>query len=225
MPMQLDRLTPPSASGKIGSGVQPAAIIQARRPAMRIMTILGSPRKQGNTAKVLEWVEEQFQSDGHEVDHVFVEDFSIRGCRACWSCQSGKIELCAVQDDANGIFERMIAADAVILAAPVFCWGFPGPMKCLVDRAMCLALDFVSTPDYSTRIQGKPLGLVATCGGPEEGNAEIMIRAFQAMAGFLKASTSDHLLVPFCTEPAAIDPGAKTRAVAFAQAFARAAAP
>jgi len=35
---------------------------------MRIMTILGSPRRQGNTAKVLGWIEEQFQADGHEVE-------------------------------------------------------------------------------------------------------------------------------------------------------------
>jgi NAD(P)H-dependent FMN reductase len=35
---------------------------------MRIMTILGSPRRQGNTAKVLGWIEEQFRADGHEAD-------------------------------------------------------------------------------------------------------------------------------------------------------------
>ena len=35
---------------------------------MRIMTILGSPRRQGNTAKVLGWIEEQFRADGHELD-------------------------------------------------------------------------------------------------------------------------------------------------------------
>ena len=41
---------------------------------MRIMTILGSPRRQGNTAKVLGWIEEQFQADGHKVDPANILD-------------------------------------------------------------------------------------------------------------------------------------------------------
>ncbi len=47
---------------------------------MRIMTILGSPRRQGNTAKVLGWIEEQFQAGGHEVDSANILDYRVQGC-------------------------------------------------------------------------------------------------------------------------------------------------
>ena len=90
---------------------------------MRIMTILGSPRRQGNTAKVLGWIEEQFQADGHEVDSANILDYRVQGCGECMACKKGTVELCSIGDDANGLFQRMAAADLVLIAAPVFCWA------------------------------------------------------------------------------------------------------
>jgi hypothetical protein len=81
---------------------------------MRIMTILGSPRRQGNTAKVLGWIEEQFRADGHEVDSVAILDYRVQGCGECMACKKGTVELCSIGDDANGLYRRMVAADLVI---------------------------------------------------------------------------------------------------------------
>ena len=71
---------------------------------MRLMTILGSPRRQGNTAKVLSWVEEHFRSDGWEVDRTDIVDCRVQGCGECMACQKGNVELCSIGDDANGLF-------------------------------------------------------------------------------------------------------------------------
>jgi len=68
---------------------------------MRIMTILGSPRRQGNTAKVLGWIEEQFRADGHEVDRANILDYRVQGCGECMACKKGTIELCSLGDDAD----------------------------------------------------------------------------------------------------------------------------
>ena len=108
---------------------------------MRIMTILGSPRRHGNTAKVLGWIEEQFQADGHEVDSANILDYQVQGCGECMACKKGTVELCSIGDDANGLFRRMVAADLVLIAAPVFCWGFPAQIKGLIDRMFCM-MDF-----------------------------------------------------------------------------------
>ena len=74
---------------------------------MRIVTVLGSPRRHGNTAKALEWVEDQFRADGHEVDHVNILDYNVGGCRECLVCKKGGTELCVVEDDAD----RAVRAD------------------------------------------------------------------------------------------------------------------
>ena len=75
---------------------------------MKIMTVFGSPRAKGNTAKVLEWIEEQLEADGHEVDRANVVDYRVAGCVECYSCKSGDAELCAIDDDANGLYRRMM---------------------------------------------------------------------------------------------------------------------
>ena len=77
---------------------------------MRIMTVLGSPRRQGNPAKVLGWVEDQFRADGHEVDSATILDYRVQGCGECMACKQGAVELCSI-DDANALFRRMAAAD------------------------------------------------------------------------------------------------------------------
>jgi len=61
---------------------------------MRMMTILGSTRRQGNTAKVLAWVVEHLRGKNHEVDHVNILDYNVRGCGECMACKTGTVELC-----------------------------------------------------------------------------------------------------------------------------------
>jgi len=51
------------------------------------MTILGSPRRKGNTAKVLGWIEKQFRAEGHEVTSVNMLDHDVQGCGECLSCK------------------------------------------------------------------------------------------------------------------------------------------
>ena len=49
-----------------------------------------------------------------------VQDHRIQGCRECMACKKGTSELCSISD-ANGLLRRMVAADLVLFAAPVFC--------------------------------------------------------------------------------------------------------
>ncbi len=54
---------------------------------MRIMTVLGGPRRHGNTAKVLGWIEEQFRGDGHDADPANILDYNVQGCGECMACK------------------------------------------------------------------------------------------------------------------------------------------
>jgi multimeric flavodoxin WrbA len=184
---------------------------------MRIMSILGSPRDSGTTATVLGWVEQSLSEQGHDVEHVHVIRHKIEDCQECWGCKSGGLELCAVDDDATELMRRMVAADLVLFAAPLFCWGFPARMKALVDRMYCLVDDFHDNPDYASRLEGKPLALLVTSGGGDEGNADLLIQAFGNMVRFLKARDAGHLHVPFCTGPDSLGEEARRKASEFAE--------
>jgi len=183
---------------------------------MRIMTILGSPRRQGNTAKVLGWIEEQFRADGHQIDQAHIVDYQLRGCAECMACKQGTIELCSIGDDANGLYRRMVAADLVLIAAPIFCWGFPAQLKGLLDRMFCL-MDYAGEQPAAPWERGKPIGLLLTGAGPETDNADLVIRGFGQLVQWIKGRMAGHWFVAGCTEPAALGAETKATAVKFAQ--------
>ncbi len=186
---------------------------------MRIMTILGSPRRQGNTAKVLGWIEEQFRDDGHEVDSASIIDHRVQGCGECMACKKGTVELCSIGDDANALFRRMAAADLILVAAPVFCWGFPAQIKGLIDRMFCM-MDFDGERAGVPRLHGKGMALLLTGGGEEANNADLVVRGFEQLVQWLKARLAGHWFVGGCTEPSAINSDVKAAAVAFARTVA-----
>ncbi|MFH1143302.1 MAG: NAD(P)H-dependent oxidoreductase [Candidatus Eisenbacteria bacterium] len=183
---------------------------------MRIMSCFGSPRADGNTAKVLAWVEAQWRSDGHTVERVSLAEHALSGCRECFACKSGKIRLCAVKDDANALYERLLAADLVLLATPLFCWNFTAQMKPFIDRMFCLTSGPDDGGDYTSAVEGKPFALLMTSAGPVAGNGEILVRTYESMIGYLKAMDAGQFLVPGCTQPSAIGEDVRRQATAFA---------
>jgi len=183
---------------------------------VRIMTILGSPRREGNTAEVLGWIEDQFKSERHEVDRADMLDYSVPGCGECMACKKGTVELCSIQDDANGLFRRMATSDLVLIAAPIFCWGFPAQIKGLIDRMYCM-MDFEGERTDVPRLHGKPIGLLLTGGGEEADNADLVLRSFEQLVYWLKGRLAGHLFMGGCTEPEGIGEEAKVRAIGFAR--------
>ena len=174
---------------------------------MKVMTILGSPKRNGNTAKVLG----QFESliaNGHEVERIDIVDFNVKGCVGCYACQQTPDEPgCVQKDDAVSIFERMISSDVVIYASPLYCWSFSSQMKAFFDRHLCLVTGY-GTPDYKSLLQGKRSALLVTCGGSVENNADLIQAIFERMNNYCQADVIGKYVVPFCTTPDAIGPEA-----------------
>lgn len=184
---------------------------------MRILTILGSPRSDGNTAHVLAWAEQALKSETHLVERVNLSDLRIDACRECLGCRKDYRALCLnIEDDANALVRKIIKCDAMIIASPVFCWGFPSHLKAMIDRLYCTVGDYETNPNYSTLLMNKRMGLLLTCGGPEEGNAELVIRGFYAMTRFMKAHPVGHTLFPFMRDVSSLTALDRQRTVDFA---------
>lgn len=178
---------------------------------MRIMTILGSPRRYGNTAQVLEWIEEELQQQGHAVDRANIWEYTIGHCRESHQCRYPQSTACGTPDDAAALFERMLDADVVLLASPIFSWGFPAPLKALIDRLYCLS-GYHQDPDHALLLDNKPIGLVMTCGGEETENYEIMHRIYRNLVAFFGAREAGFRLFANATTPEAM--GSSERAIA-----------
>ena len=106
---------------------------------VRILGIVGSPRKDGNTAKLVEealgavsafpWVETDiFRIAGKKINH----------CVACYKCMEKR--QCVMNDGLYDFFEAYMPADGVLWAVPVFHMGVPSVVKALLDRFGCMTL-------------------------------------------------------------------------------------
>ena len=183
---------------------------------MKVLCVMGSPRKGGNTDSVLRWVEQDLAAGGHQVEHVDVIDNEIGGCTGCNTC---KLEPekpgCIIEDDADGLLLKMMDADLTVMATPLYCWGMTSQLKALVDRSYSLKKPL---PDgtHVSLIAGKRIALLVTCAGPYDGNAEVLSMPFDRIAWWSQTEVAGTLFITGCTTPDALPEDARERAVQFA---------
>ena len=168
---------------------------------MKVTTILGSPKKNGNTATVLGRFEALIAPQ-HEVERVNVTDYQVGGCLGCQACQRVLDEPgCAQKDDAEALLKRLMAADAVVYATPLYDWSFTAQIKALLDRHYAMVKWAADGSVASALLKGKPVALLVTCAGPVEGNTDLVQTTFDRTANYLQAKTVGKYVVPFCTAP------------------------
>jgi multimeric flavodoxin WrbA len=103
---------------------------------MRILGIMGSPRKGGNTEILLGVALEEAQKKGAIVSEVSLRDKTIAPCNGCLKCtKTGK---CVIKDDMQEIYGEMIESDAIIWATPVYFWSMTSLTKIVMDRTYSL---------------------------------------------------------------------------------------
>ena len=167
---------------------------------MKIVCVLGSPRKNGNTAKVLDWAEDELRRQGHTVAHFFAGDGQIAPCLECNSCKKkADTPGCNRHDQASEIFDAVLSAEAVLLASPVFCWGVSAQMKAFLDRCYCLL-----KANNRVLIAGKRFSLVLTGAAEVEGNMDLCVPPYKAFVEFFQCKDKGTLLLPYCTTPQAM---------------------
>jgi multimeric flavodoxin WrbA len=106
---------------------------------MKVLAINGSPRKNENTATLLNKALEGAVSQGAETEIIHLYDYTFQGCVSCFACKvkNGKnYGRCAVNDDLTPILEKTAKADAIILGSPIYFQGITGVMKSFLERFM-----------------------------------------------------------------------------------------
>ena len=108
---------------------------------MKVLAINGSPRRNGNTRLLLEAALEPLVQAGWEAELVQIGGQEIHGCRACGVCMKRKDQSCGSGQDAfNGVYGKMLAADAILLGSPTYFADVTAEMKALIDRAGFVAM-------------------------------------------------------------------------------------
>ncbi|MBU3186867.1 flavodoxin family protein [Clostridium estertheticum] len=131
---------------------------------MKVIAINGSPRKDKNTATLLNRALEGAASQGAETELIQLYDQIYKGCISCFACKlkDGKsYGKCAVKDDLTPILEKLAHADAIILGSPIYFGAVTGEMRSFIERFMFPYLVYDSS--YSS-LYGKkiPTGFIYT---------------------------------------------------------------
>ncbi len=131
---------------------------------MRVLGLFGSPRKGGNTDLLLEEALKGAETEGAEIERLRISDFDIMPCRECLACyEQGE---CIVIDDMQKIYPKLLEADIIILASPVFFYGVTAWVKALVDRCQALwARKYVLKDPYLGKGGKKRRGFLISVGG------------------------------------------------------------
>jgi multimeric flavodoxin WrbA len=103
---------------------------------MKVLGILGSPRKGGNTELLLEEALKGAEAEGAEIERLRLTDYNIIPCKECLACY--KDGNCIILDDMAKIYPKLLEADIILLASPIFFYGVTAWAKALIDRCQAL---------------------------------------------------------------------------------------
>lgn len=108
---------------------------------MKVVAFNGSPRKDGNTSRLLRRVLAVLESEGIQTELIQLGGQQIHGCIACGTCRELKNKECKiVNDNVNQYIQKMIEADGIILGSPTYFSMMTPELKALIDRAGYVAM-------------------------------------------------------------------------------------
>jgi multimeric flavodoxin WrbA len=103
---------------------------------MKVLGIMGSPRRQSNTEILLDKALEGAREAGAEVEKVLVSKFKISPCLEIYACR--KDGNCAIEDDMQALYKKLLEADHIVFASPIFFYGVTSQAKAIIDRCQAL---------------------------------------------------------------------------------------
>ncbi len=103
---------------------------------MKVLGIMGSPRRQSNTDILLGKALEGAREAGAEVEKVLISNLKITPCLEIYACR--KDGNCAIKDDMESLYAKLLDADHVIFASPIFFYSITSQAKAVVDRCQAL---------------------------------------------------------------------------------------
>ena len=140
---------------------------------MKIVVLKGSPRRNGNSNRLADQFAKGAADAGHEVFGFDCAKQHVAGCLACNAC--GMNGPCVQKDDFAELRERLLEADVILFATPIYYFGVSAQLKTVIDRFYSI----------NTRIGGKKVFFFATMGNPDAGVSDSATLMYEKMVNYL----------------------------------------
>lgn len=160
---------------------------------MNVTVLFGSPRRKGNTKKLLDYLLEGLKKKGHDVKVIYLNDLNIRPCQGCLGCL--KDGVCKIKDDMKDVKKYILESDLIVFATPVYWFSVSSQLKLVIDRM----ISFMDT-NYNSRIKGKKAITLMTSGADEEDVMDAPLIMFKKTFELLGIDHIGHVDARGCDE-------------------------
>ena len=141
----------------------------------KVLLLSASPRKGGNSDLLCDQFVLGAEEAGNQAEKIFLRDKKINYCTGCGTCQTNKGK-CVQKDDMAEILNKMVTADVIVMATPVYFYTMNGQMKTLIDR---------TCPRY-TEVSNKEMYFIMTAA---DSRKQAMERTLEGFRGFTACLT------------------------------------
>ena len=150
----------------------------------KILVLLGSPRKKGKSTTLANQIVAGVESAGATAEKIFLHGKAISPCQACYACQRPDSKGCAIDDEMQPIYAKLIEADGWVIASPVYWFSMSAQTKLFLDR--CFALTAYKQDAFA----GKRIAVAMSFGDEDAFNSGCVnaLRTFQDAARYVGAN-------------------------------------
>ncbi|MCQ2550740.1 MAG: flavodoxin family protein [Clostridia bacterium] len=133
---------------------------------MKTVIINGSPRK-GNTLAAIKAL-------NIDAEIIYADKVDVSPCKGCGACTM--TNGCIAKDDSNEVIDKIVEADRIIFATPVYWWGVTAQLKTIIDKCYC----------KGAHLKGKEIGVIVVGGdGVESEQYDLIKRQFELISQYL----------------------------------------
>lgn len=149
----------------------------------KILVVLGSPRKKGNSAILAAEVAESATAEGADVETVYLNGLDMKPCQGCETCQKDSHSGCAIEDDMTWLHSKLREADSLVIASPIYWFNISAQTKIFIDRLYAVGVG------QKNIFKRKSMAIVLTFADPDPfiSGAVNALRSFQDICRYLGA--------------------------------------
>lgn len=137
---------------------------------MKVIAVNGSPRKNWNTATLLQKALEGAKSVGAQTEIIHLSDLNYKGCISCFACKrknSKNAGHCAMQDDLTNVLEKVLESDVLLVGSPIYFGDVTSGIRAFLERLLFSNLSY--NEGHRSVFPGKlSSGFIYTMNVPEE---------------------------------------------------------
>ncbi len=154
--------------------------------AKKVLVLLGSPRKNGNSTVLARQIAKGAKGAGAWVDTVYLNGMNIKPCQGCYGCRKKNSKGCVVDDDMQSLYPKLIDSDAWVIASPVYWFTMSAQTKIFMDR--CFAM--IGADGGPNPFLGKRIAIAMTYGDADPFGSGCVnaLRAFQDAYRYVEAT-------------------------------------